>query len=82
MASCDPRQALVYDSGTGKDRYTVFLCKDVLMADNQKLIGKLGTTKDIQPCSCLGKQIAFAKLPAPVQAALQRRALRKARKGR
>jgi len=81
MASCDPKQALVYDSGKGKDRYTIFLCKDVLMANENKLVGKLGTTKDIQPCSCLGDKISNAKLPAMVQAAIARRAERRARRG-
>lgn len=74
---CDPKRALVYDTGKGKDRYTVFLCKDVLMANDQKVVGKLGTTKDIQPCSCLGEKISFTKLPAIVQAAIARRAARR-----
>lgn len=77
MASCDPKKAQVFDSGKGKDRYTIFLCKDVLMASNDKVIGKLGTTADIQPCSCLGDEISFAKLPPAVQAALLKRAARK-----
>lgn len=80
--SCSTKQALVYDSGKGKDRYTIFLCQDVLIANDQKLIGKLGTTKNIRPCSCLGKQIPFTKLPVHVQAALARRAAWKSVKGR
>jgi len=76
MASCKPEQARVYDSGKGKDRYTVFLCNNVLMANNEKVVGKLGTTKDIQPCSCLGKEISFEKLPKSVQASLRQRAAR------
>jgi hypothetical protein len=66
---CNPKRALVYDTGKGKDRYTIFLCKNVLSTLGDKIV-KLGTTKDIQPCSCLGKQIKFEQLPPTVQAAV------------
>jgi hypothetical protein len=72
--ACDLKKAVVYDSGKGKDRYTVFLCKDVLAASDSKIVGKLGTTADIQPCDCLGSKISFAGLPAAVKMAIAKRA--------
>ena len=67
---CSAKSARVYDAGKGSDRYTIFLCNNVYVASTKKIIGKLGTTKDIQPCSCLGKRIDFATLPKPVQHAV------------
>ncbi len=75
--ACDLKKALVYDTGKGKSRYTIFLCNNVLAASENKIDGKLGTTKEIQPCDCLGDKISFNKLPGAVRTALQRRAERK-----
>jgi hypothetical protein len=71
---CNPRRAVVYDSGKGKDRYTIFLCKNVLSTAGDKLV-KIGTTKDIQPCSCLGKEIKIDQLPPAVRTAIARRTI-------
>lgn len=71
---CPATSALVYDTGKGSDRYTIFLCNNVYTASSKRVVGKLGTTKDIQPCSCLGKRITFAALPKPVQQSVAKKA--------